>query len=89
MIRLSENFRIDIDPLNCTLQERKINKNGEEYWYNDGYYSTLDGALRGYLNTVVASKLDEDTWMLADLKETIKESLENALEDFKKEIDKL
>lgn len=45
MIRLFDNYAITNDTECYTLQKIGINKKGEEYASNLGYYSTLDKAL--------------------------------------------
>lgn len=51
---INDNWRITSDELNVILQQRRVydkGKNaGEEYWSNEGYYSTPHGALKALVN---------------------------------------
>ena len=54
-IQINKDWRIESDPLNVTLYERKINKSeksknfGQERWEEQGNYGNLEQAYNGYL----------------------------------------
>ena len=76
MIRVNNDYVIEVDPLNFTVKldghKKTVNqKTGEEsdVFYTVGHYTKLSGALSGCLRDMQARKLMEGEY---DLKEAIK-----------------
>lgn len=73
-----------VDQIEPVLENKKVilpdtidNKNSELKWVNDGYYSSIQYALKGYLNTHI-KRSDKD------LKAAIEEALDNIEKAMKK-----
>ena len=49
MIKLNEQYYLASEPLNYTLKELKIGKNGKETYKTVGYYYSIDSLLRKLL----------------------------------------
>lgn len=78
-IQLDKDFRMTSDPKNLVLEKRSeiINKEDEstrEIWVNDGYYSSLNGLLNGYMKKSIMKSSAET---LEELAEDIKRIEEN------------
>ena len=73
-IQLDEDFRMTSDPKNIVLEKRSIITNKEdettrEIWVNDGYYSSLNGLLNGYMKKSI---MKSSAKTLGELAEDIK-----------------
>lgn len=83
IIKLSEDYGISADDLNIILMKRNVNKDeksknfGNEYYTNIGYYTTIEGLLKGMMNKQILLSVQEST------------SLESLQSDLERGIDKL
>ena len=82
MIALENEYYIKTDGLNNILQKRYVTPKSEQYKVQ-GYYTTIEGALKAYMDICIAQKLDEDIYTLKEAVEIIKaerERIEGLLE---------
>lgn len=69
MIELFEDYVINADGLQYILAKKAITKKGELSYKNLGYYSTMKGALGGFVNKLMKEKVASkevssmDNWM--------------------------
>ena len=75
---INKNFKIESDRLNVVLYRFRKDRNGEEYWSPQGYYSTVKNALNGLVDQGVR---DTD---LRDLRTVVK-----AIDELKVDIARL
>ena len=81
-VPINKNWRIATDPQNFTIEKRMIVQSGKTKgdvnWTVMGYYTTLDGAIRGYSRRFM---LDGD--------ETTIEGVKSSLANLRREIEAL
>jgi len=79
------NYKIESDPLNVTLSEKKLiakdtekSKAGDEYWSVIGYYATTEEALRAMANYRIKKSGLKDRESLRKLLKEIHEEIQTA-----------
>lgn len=73
-IKLIDGYECFVDSQNYTLARRRKNQKGEEYLTTLGYYSSLEGALRGLGRALATDALENRSMGLTDAVRTIVES---------------
>lgn len=73
-IKLIDGYECFVDSQNYTLARRRKNQKGEEYITTLGYYSSLEGALRGLGRALATDALENRSMGLTDAVRTIVES---------------
>ena len=87
-ILLEENIRLVNVPQNIVLEKKIISKDKEtgvvtEKWVNDGYYTSLEGILKGYLKkSIIQSAAITLEELVKDITR-IETNIERAIEDIK------
>lgn len=88
-ILLEENLKLTNMPLNLVLEKKIISKNKEtgeetEKWVVDGYYTTLGGALKGYLKKSVLESEAKSLEELANEIKRIENNIDKAIEEIRR-----
>lgn len=82
-IILSNNFFIDVDPLNYTLREKFEGKTkdgiGKESFRTLGYYGNLRGAIRKYIETCVQAEISDETLTIEKYVERVEKAVFQAV----------
>lgn len=83
-IQLDEDFRMTSDPKNLVLEKRSVITNKEdettrEIWVNDGYYSSLNGLLNGYMKKSIMKSSAETLGELAEDIKRIEKNIDKQL----------
>lgn len=80
-IKLIDGYECFVDSMNYMLCRRKKNRKGEEYLTTIGYFSSLEGALRGLGKVLATDALENRSMTLTEAVRTIVASNER-LEKF-------
>lgn len=73
MIKITDDFYIDSDVNNYTLKEKlivkdeKSDKFGEEVYKDRGYYTTVEGCLKGFLKIQTRAWISKNSGEIKDL----------------------
>lgn len=76
MIRVNDDYfiRVDSDNYTACRDKHKTDKKGNALYTVVGYYSNLEGAIRGIIKDINARAFDADTYTLQEALEVIKQS---------------
>ena len=66
MVTLENGYEIQVEDMNYTLLKKSVSKNGNEIAKRIGYYTSLESALKGYMDICISKKLEEDVYSLKD-----------------------
>ena len=89
IILLEEDIRLVNIPMNMQLEKRIISKDEEtgtetEKWVWDGYYTSIEGVLKGYLKkSIIKSAAGSLEELAADIKR-IEKNIDRAMEELKR-----
>lgn len=87
-IQLDEDFRMKNDPNNLILEKRSIVKKEDgatkEIWVNDGYYTSINGLLNGYLRKSVIKSSASTLGELANDIKRIEKNIDKLSDKFKR-----
>lgn len=74
MVRINDEYVIDVDEMNYTVKidMHKKNKKGEDVYKTVGYYTTMKNALDGVVNNRIARKLLDKDYSLEEALTTIR-----------------
>lgn len=70
-IKLIDGYECFVDSMNYMLCRRKKNQKGEEYLTTIGYFSSLEGALRGLGKVLATDALENRSMTLTETGRTI------------------
>ena len=85
-IKIDDTYSITTDPMNYILTKKKVVQDGVNkgnvYYEAEGYYSTLSGALKGYLVKELRSSDCESIPEVLDKIEELENKIDNILKGY-------
>ena len=83
MIKLPDNYRILVDSTSYNLYRYygKVDKNGQDIRAPIGYYTTLQGALKGFRDELVKRRLSSGEYSVYEAIEAIRD-IDNSVKEY-------
>lgn len=83
MIKLPDNYRILVDSTSYNLYRYygKVDKNGQDIRTPIGYYTTLQGALKGFRDELVKRELNRGEYSVYEAIEVIRD-IDNSVKEY-------